>query len=261
MSENNLFDLKKRINATVQTRKITRTMELIASSRLQRCKMLQADCREWAGHMREAAMCLPDAYFQVQTDAKDRKAYIIFGGSKGLSGAYGPSLLNFAKPLAEGQIILAAGSSAEAFFPDAHSFFPDAVPSAEYARTLARTAREIYAAKEADEVYMLYTRSAVHISERLFPLTRTEKRNKKIITEPSAKVLFPALFEEYSDTLVYQAHLQAFISEQIAKVSAMDSATRNADDIIDNLQAAYNRIRQSSITQEIITISNAVKGD
>ena len=261
MSENNLFDLKKRINATVQTRKITRTMELIASSRLQRSKILLADCREWAGHMREAAMCLPDSYFQVPAGTEGRKAYIVFGGSKGLSGAYGPNLLQFAKPLADGQTVIAAGSAAEVFFPDAHSFFPDAVPSADYARTVARTARDLYTGKEADEVYMLYTRSAVHISERLFPLTRTEKRNKKIITEPSAKVLFPALFEEYSDTLVYQAHLQAFISEQIAKVTAMDSATRNADEIIDTLQASYNSIRQSSITQEIITISNAAKGD
>ena len=261
MPENNLFDIKKRINAAMQTRKITRTMELIASSRLQRNKVLLANYQEWLAHMREAAMCLPNSYFEAPADPKNaKKAYIVFGGSKGLSGAYSPNLLQFAKPIVEGHIILAVGSATEVFFPDAYSFLGDEIPSADYSKSITQTARTLYENHETAEVYMLYTRKSKHVVEQLFPLIRLEAHSKKIYVEPSSKVLFPALFEEYSESVVYEAHLQAFISEQVARISAMDTATRNADEIIDGLQAMYNRIRQASITQEIISVSNTVKG-
>lgn len=117
MLENNLFDIKKRITAAKQTHKITRTMELIASSRLQRGKTQLAHCQIWLKFMRQAASCLPDSYFKpIDIPQTDRKAYIIFGGSKGLSGAYSPSLLQYAMPIVMGQIIITVGNAAEGFF-------------------------------------------------------------------------------------------------------------------------------------------------
>lgn len=109
---------------------------------------------------------------------------------------------------------------------------------------------------------MIYTQGSKHVTEQLLPLARMkEGQNGNVITEPSARILFPVLYKEYAQSIVHEVHLKAFVAEQIARVSAMDSATRNADKIIENLQATYNRIRQSSITQEIITISNAARGD
>jgi len=263
MPDNDLFEIKKRITAATKTSKITRTMELIASSRLQRGKNLLANYQEWLNHMREATRCLPDSCFGTLRDAgsDSKKVYIIFGGSRGLSGSYSPNLLQYAKPIADGQFVVAVGSATEAFFPDAHRLLGDKTPSADYARKIMQAARSICEETETEEVYMIYARGAENVAEQLFPPVREGEYDVEVIVEPSARVFFPVLLEEYSEAVVYEAHLQAFISEQVARISAMDSATRNADDIISDLQAAYNRIRQSDITQEIITVSNAVRGD
>jgi len=259
MPDNDLFSIKKRITAAQQTRKITRTMELIASSRLQRGKAMLAAYSEWSKYMRRAARVLPDSYFAPPSDSMGdgRRAYIIFGGSRGLSGAYSPNLMQYAKPIVDGHLVAAVGSATEAFFPDAHTYLGDELPSADYAAAIVRAAM----AMRADEVYLIYTMGTKHVTARLFPPARQDEIHEDVIVEPSASELFPVLFEEYSTSIVYEAHLQAFVSEQIARVSAMDSATKNADEITEDLQATYNRIRQSSITQEIITVSNAVRGD
>ena len=264
MPDNNLFDIKKRLTAANQTRKITRTMELIASSRLHRCKMQIVHYQGWMTHMRRAADCLPSRYFVplVKSAEGIQSAYIIFGGSKGLSGYYGPAVFQYAAPIVEGHKVLAVGSSAAAFFPDAHSDLGNEIPSADYAKSIADAALALYESREVSAVYMIYAKGSAHVTEPLLPLARPKERQPvPAITEPSAKALHPSLYREFAASLVHEAHLQAFMAEQIVRVSAMDSATQNADEIIENLQATYNRIRQSSITQEIITVSNAARGD
>ena len=264
MAGNNLFDIKKRVIAANQTRKITRTMELIASSRLQRGKAKLAHFRVWAEHMQEAAACLADRYFEPlgKLPADSQNAYIVFGGSKGLSGYYSPSLLQYATPIVAGHIVMAVGSAAEKFFPDAHSHLGNEVPSAAYTQGIAQAAMALYEGREAKAVYMVYAKGSQHVTEQLLPLAHIRGESPAyVIAEPSPQGLNPVLYREYVQTLVHEAHLQAFLAEQIARVAAMDSATRNADEIIENLQTTYNRIRQASITQEIVTVSNAVKGD
>jgi len=262
MSENNLFDIKKRVTAAKQTRKITGTMELIASSRLHRGRILLSNYQEWAKHMREAVRCLPDSYFEplAGLDGGSKKAYIVFCGSKGLSGSYGPNLLEYAAPIVNGHLVIAVGSAAETFFPDAYRCFDDEIPSADRAGAIAQTAKALYESKTVNEVYIIYMRGTEPLSVRLFPPARLDGYNDMVIVEPSEKVLFPELFKEYIETVVYEAYLHAFVAEQVARVSAMDSATRNADEIIEGLQSTYNRIRQSAITQEIIMVSNAGRG-
>lgn len=262
MPENNLFHIKKRVKAAKQTRKITGTMELIASSRLYRGRVLLSEYQDWAKHMREAAGCLPDSYFEppAGVGGESQKAYIVFGGSKGLSGSYGPNLLQFAEPLVNGHLVIAVGSATADFFSGVHRCFDDEIPSAAGAGAIAQTAAALYESKTVRAVFIIYMRGAEPVSEQLLPLVRMKKYNDMVILEPSEKALFPRLFKEYMETVVYEAHLHSFIAEQIARVSAMDSATQNADEIIAELQSTYNRIRQSAITQEIIMVSNAARG-
>jgi len=262
MAENSLFDIKKRVTAAKQTRKITGTMELIASSRLHRGRILLSNYQDWAEHMRKAVQCLPDSYFEplAGCDGGSKKAYIVFGGSKGLSGSYGSNLLEYAAPIVKGHLVIASGSAAKAFFPDAYRYFDNETPSADGARAIAQTARTLFESKTVNEVYIIYMRGTQLLSEQLFPLVRLEEYNAMVIAEPSKKVLFKELFEEYIETVVFEAYLYSFVAEQVARVSAMDSATQNADEIIDGLQSKYNRIRQSNITQEIIMVSNAARG-
>lgn len=262
MPENSLFDIKKRVTAAKQTRKITGTMELIASSRLYSGRILLSNYQEWAKQIRKAARCLPDSYFEpiAGSAGVKEKAYIVFVGSKGLSGSYGPNLLEYAAPLVSGHMVISVGSGAETYFPDAYQYFDAEAPSSETARSIARTACKLYESKRVKEVSIIYMRGVDPLSERLLPLTRIEKHNDMVIVEPSEKVVFPELYEEYIEAVIYETHLHAYVAEQIARVTAMDNATQNADDIIEDLQATYNRIRQSTITQEIIMVSNAARG-
>ena len=263
MPDNDLFAIRKRITAAQQTRKITRTMELIASSRLMRGRALLAHSGEWLRHMEEAVKCLPELCFTPEYRMKkgDKKAYIVFGGSKGLSGSYSPSLLQYAKPVVSGHTVIAVGSGAAAFFPAAHSVFGDEIPCDEFARSIVKAAMAVVENGEADEVYLVYTKGVTQVTARLLPLEQEEDVSDGVISEPSAEALAPMLLEEYCEAILYEANLQAFVSEQIARVAAMDSATQNADEIIEDLQAKYNRIRQSTITHEIITVGNATRGD
>lgn len=262
MPQNNLFHIKKRVAAAKQTRKITGTMELIASSRLYRARVLLSNYQDWAKHMREAVRCLPDSYFEPLADFGDesKKAYIVFGGSKGLSGSYGPNLLQYAVPIVNDHLVIAVGSATEDFYSDVHRCFDDESPCADGARAIAQTAMALCESKTVNEVYIIYMRGTEPVLERLFPLVRMKEYNDMVILEPSGKALFPELFKEYIEMVVYEAHLHSFVAEQIARVSAMDSATQNADEIIEGLQSTYNRIRQSAITQEIIMVSNAARG-
>lgn len=261
MQDNNLLSIKKRIHSTAQTRKITRTMELVASSRLQRGKVQLASYQGWMKHMREAAQCLPDSYFEFRPDvrAERRKsAYIVFGGNKGLSGSYSANILSYAAPIVKGHLLIAVGSAAEAYFSGAHTCIGDGVPGMRYSRRIAQAVKGVYEGREADEFHMIYTRGSSQLIAQIIPLVRAEAGHSSMIAEPSAGALYPALFEAYIEALLGEAHLHAFIAEQVARVSAMDSATRNADEILDNLQATHNSIRQSTITQEILMVSNAV---
>ena len=262
MPDVNLLAIRKRVNAANQTRKITHTMELIASSRLQQSKAQLAHHQVWLQHMREAAGCLADRYFEPleQRWARRQNAYIVFGGSKGLSGSYSPSLLQYADAAAAGHPVVAVGSAAEAFYPDAHSLLGDEPPSADYAQTIAHAALTLYESREVDAVYLIYTKGSRHMKEPLLPLTRVRaEQNVGVVVEPSARRLYPALYRAYVQAIVHEAHLQAFLAEQIARVSAMNNATENADKIVEGLQAAYNRIRQAAITQEILIVSNAAR--
>ena len=153
----------------------------------------------------------------------------------------------------------AAGSAAAAEYPDAYLTFGDDAPSPAFAQALFNAAEAPYKSGEVSEVWLVYTEGYTPVIKRLLPLPAPESPHAagQLILEPSPKALYSTLFAFYTRALLYEAHLQAYTAEQVARVSAMDHATRNAEDIINELQAEYNRIRQASITQEIIMVSGA----
>ncbi len=257
----NLFETRQRINAAAQTRKITRTMELIASSRLQRGKQQLAAFAPMLHHLAYAASCLPHSYFSPLAEHCETKALFVFAGAKGLSGAYTPTLLRFCAEYARGAEILAVGSAAAQAYPNAHSCFGDDPPSPAFAQTLLHAAQIRYEAGEFHEVWLIYTEGYTPVAKRLFPLPEPEGMRhtppESVLLDPTPQAAYAALSAAYARALLYEAHLQAYTAEQVARVSTMDSATQNAEEIIEQLQAEYNRIRQASITQEIIMVSGA----
>lgn len=262
----NLFEIRQRINAAAETRKITRTMELVASSRLQRSKQQLAAFAPTLRHLEQASACLPETYFSPLPECCGKPAFLVFAGAKGLSGAYGTTLLRFAAERVPGAFLLAVGSAAAAEYPDAQFCFGDDAPSPAFVQTLLNAAETLCQSGKASEVQLIYTKGYTPVTKRLFPLPEPASADaaEALILEPSPRALYPALYSAYARAILYEAHLQAYTAEQVARVAAMDHATRNAGDIINELQADYNRIRQASITAEIIMVSgaaNATGGD
>ncbi|MFV0528359.1 MAG: FoF1 ATP synthase subunit gamma [Lachnospiraceae bacterium] len=262
MSETNLLDIKKRVNAARQTRKITSTMELIASSRLYRGKSMLSHYSRWAAHVRETAGCLPDSCFMVPDTptVPTKKAFILFGGSEGLSGAYGTNLFSYTLPLTHGHDVIAVGSATTSVYPTPLYYFDDEIPSVATAGKITKIAADLYNRQNVQAVSILYTQGYEQVTKQLSPPVRPQSSNEMVILEPPKEDLCKTILTEYLESLVYEAHLQAFVAEQIARVSAMDHATQNADQIISELQSRYNRIRQSAITQEIIMFGNSIRG-
>jgi F-type H+-transporting ATPase subunit gamma len=142
----------------------------------------------------------------------------------------------------------------------------------ELARAIAADASRRFLTGDAGSVYLVYTRFRSAIShepsiEQLLPISQGtsdgEGGDSDYIYEPDAPSILGSLLPRYVDTLVFHAMLEATASEHGARMTAMDSASRNASEMIDRLTLAMNRARQASITTELMEIvggAEALKG-
>ena len=139
-------------------------------------------------------------------------------------------------------------------------------PNVNRARVISEQIVELFREKKLDEVYIVYTRMVNSVTfdaeiKQLLPLKkvkfeRTEEHNKyKTCTfEPSMNAVFDHIIPNYISGFVYGALVESVASENGARMTAMDNATSNADEMIEDLSLMYNRARQGSITQELTEI-------
>ena len=120
-----------------------------------------------------------------------------------------------------------------------------------------------YVKEELDEIYLVYNefKSAIQtlpIVQRLLPIEPAELAEgqsvEEYLYEPDAATLFAALLPHYVEHIVYQALIESAAAEHAARMTAMDAASKNASELIDSLTLTMNRVRQSSITTEIIEV-------
>ena len=205
-------------------------------------------------------------------------AYIVIAGDKGLCGGYNQDVCRHA--LAEIQdgrherkALLTIGHMAVEFFtrmgmePDAHYAHVIQDPSLQHARSIMQEMRELFHEGTFDEVYVIYT-AQEKIGQlkprtlRLLPVLREDFEDARILHRPTMPLAyFPSqrevlenIIPHYLVGLFYSALVQSYASEQYARMSAMDAATRNADEMLANLRLDLNHARQTLITQEITEI-------
>lgn len=195
------------------------------------------------------------------------------GPDKGLAGAYASNVFKetVAKIEAkESTDIIAIGRKTKDYFGkrgynviSSYENFSEK-PSYDKAREISRQLMQLFTDTACDEIYMVYTRfvSAIQVvptTVKLLPLTNLEE-NKSLasgteyIYEPSAAEVLGYLLPQYFETMVYGALLQAAASELGSRMTAMSSATDNAEELINKLILNYNKVRQASITSEISEI-------
>ena len=285
--------LKERIESIQDTMKITNAMYLISSSKLRKARQNYQNVQPYFTRMRDTISRvvphLPEEpvhpFFHVREVAHPKRAYIVLTADKGMAGAFNQNLLKFLRatagddPDAKFYVIGQTGYRAllhkDPRLVEEFQYGATA-PTLQRARDITVDAIEDFKAGNLDEIYLIYTKiqnalTSEPVLVRLLPLDRAHLQPApKGLGDPKGDVeMFPdawTVFEQtapiYMHGMIFGAMTESFCAEQSARMTAMDSATKSANDMIRDLQLEYNRTRQGSITQEITEIiggASAVK--
>ncbi|MDR3592259.1 MAG: ATP synthase F1 subunit gamma [Negativicutes bacterium] len=270
-------DIRRRIKSVKNIQQITKAMKMVAAARLRRAQERAISSRPYTDKIREmlagvAAGARDVSHPLLAVREVERTCHLILGADKGLAGAYTSNLIKEALPHVQGKDsahLLTVGRKARDYFrrrnykiDKSYSGFSEK-PTYQHAADIAQDIATAYAAGEYDEVYMVYSRffSPVNIKPtviRLLPVDtnigQAEGEAHDYIFEPSAEEVLGLLLPKYLETVIYGALLQAAASELGARMTAMGSATENAQELISKLVLNYNKVRQANITREISEI-------
>jgi F-type H+-transporting ATPase subunit gamma len=281
-----VIEIKRRIGTIRQTRQITKAMHLIASSKLSRAmeryKANHIYFEKIRSTLKDIIIHTPEInhpFFMPR--GSERAAYFVVAGDKGLCGAYNHNVLHTALSHVqqhEGSTnIFVVGHVARDFFSrkgysvDAEFLYAAHNPTFYYSREIAEQLIEAYSQYKMDELYLIYTHMESTVKQtpkviKLLPVELSAFRDVNldleyradILYQPSHKAVLDLLIPKYILGVIYGALIQSFASEQQARMLAMDTATKNADDMIADLQIKYNQARQAVITNEIAEIMGGV---
>ena len=197
---------------------------------------------------------------------------MVIAGDRGLAGGYNSNILKLVLREAQGKdvTILPIGKKAVDFFRTrqypllTENYTEAAAVSIGDCFSISKLLSKAYLSEQFDEIHVAYTSFVSVLSQtpatlRLLPLRDSETAGAKaaaadIIYEPGPEEVFDAIIPEYLGGLLYGALCESRASEQAARRTAMDSATKNADEMIEDLSLKFNQARQAAITQEITEI-------
>lgn len=273
-----LQDIRRRIKTVKNIQQITKAMKMVAAARLRRAQESAVANRPYADKMRQvlsdvAASAGEVSHPLLEVRQDGRRVYVVLASDKGLAGAYSSNVFKEAvaqvgaKDSAE---LITVGRKTREYFKNRNYKLLEAYegiserPTFADARRIAGKIIDLFTKAECDEVYIIYTRfiSAINViptTIKLLPFTGVEGEEEKsasgeYIYEPSAGEVLGYLLPQYIETMVYAALLQAAASELGARMTAMSSATDNAETLISKLVLNYNKVRQAGITREITEI-------
>jgi F-type H+-transporting ATPase subunit gamma len=275
-------ELRGRIKSVENTRKITRTMEMVAASKLKRAQDRVIAARPYAGALQEAIADLyspelAERFPLLRQPATVKKAAVLLlTSNRGLAGAFNANLIKEARATigrleSEGATVdlHVVGRKGLGFFKylgrpiaSSRTDLTDA-PTPDDAKRMVDGVMDAFAKGEMDAVYVVGARfksalSTPPESQKILPVTPPEKKKDAVqrdyILSPSAEAILGELLPLYVRNAVYRAMVETVAGEQGARRTAMKSATDNANDMINTLRRTFNRARQAQITQEIAEI-------
>ena len=265
--------IKNRLRSVNSTKHMTKAMELVASSKLRRATANMANGRAYFDEMEAAFSNLlsPETKDNIYVKSREVKklCLIVIAGDRGLAGGYNNNVFKLAFAESQGfdtEIIPVGKKAGEHCTRRGYNVVTEEYASTEDMTVLqcAKLGREIaekFAEGEYDEVKIVYTKYESILTQtpdvkRVLPLNSGENAEMGSYMEfsPNAEAVLSALVPEYVSGLLYGAVSESFACELSARRNAMDSATKNAAEMIDKLNLQYNRARQAAITQEITEI-------
>ncbi|MCF8042359.1 MAG: ATP synthase F1 subunit gamma [Desulfarculaceae bacterium] len=278
-----LRDIQNKIAAVKKTRQITRAMNMVAAARLRQVQERTERFRPYAAKFSEVLGSLSEGIDQeahpllAQPEQVNRVALILITADRGLCGSFNMNLILQAQKFmtqqkSEGREVAfyAVGRKGIEFFNRRNVEFAEKLPGVmnvvdfDLATQVARLGLGAFLSGEVQEVYLLYSRfrsivSQIPTVEKLLPISPEaagdeDESSQEYLTEPSAEEILVDLLPRYLNVRVYSGLLETSTSENAARMAAMDNATKNCKDLIQNLTLAFNKARQAAITTELMDI-------
>ncbi|MBP3817389.1 MAG: ATP synthase F1 subunit gamma [Butyrivibrio sp.] len=272
--------VKLRIKSVQSTMQITKAMQLVAASKLRKAKEKADNSKPYLETMLATLTDIANGnndFRSIYTKSgNDRWLYVVIAGDRGLAGGYNSNLFKFVEAEIKDKsnvTVLPIGKKSVEFFK--HRNVP--ILTEEYAEVakvnisdcfqVAKLICGSYGGDGFGHVFLCYTNfvsmlSQVPTSTSLLPLSDLKSGNLEkdgkakdlILYEPDSETVFNEIVPEYLAGILYSSINISYASELAARRTAMEAATDNAEEMIDNLSLYYNRARQASITQEITEI-------
>lgn len=277
-----LQDIKGRIRSIDSTKKITSAMNLVATSKLNKSKEAALRTRPFFNKILSTMQSIAqnakgNGSPFLKPNGSDVKAYITLSGDKGLCGGYNANICKLTMSQIEDKdkshLVVVGRKGIEQFKSRGYQVAKTVsdiseAPTYQDAKELANYVSDKFLKGEVGEVYLSYTSFKSTIQQepimiRLLPLdienietTKSESNEPSdlLIYEPSPEAVLGYIIPRYVADVIYGALCEASASENGARMTAMDSATENAQEIQDKLSIQYNRARQAAITQELTEI-------
>lgn len=283
----NILDIRRRIRSVKNTQQITKAMKMVSAARLRRAQERIVNARPYANRMLAVLNSLVTRVQETLSEEEaerihpllaergdDKIELVIISGDRGLCGGFNTNIIKAAQGFLDGHAdkqldLELVGRKARDYFKrrrwKIHHEYVNIFSRLKYehAQQIAQAIIEEYSRSELDAVYLVYNefKSIIQqriVVERLLPVAKLESAGLEsqadYIYEQTPRVIFNDLLPKHVEVQVYRALLESAAAEHAARMTAMDSATNNAAEMINSLTLNMNRARQAAITKEIIEI-------
>lgn len=288
----NMKEIQERMKSIRDTMKITNAMYMISSSKLKKARKSLEDTEPYfytlQSTMARILRHIPDIediYFESPSNNKKEEdlkvGIVVITADKGMAGAYNHNVIRLAEEEMakyKNPRLFVIGEQGRHYFEqkgmDIYKEFRHTVqnPTLHRARTIRNEILAHYLNKELDKVFIVFTRQ-VNAAQteaecsQLLPLKKADYKMEipaditvsQLVLRPSPNEVMDKIIPNYIVGFVYGALVESYCSEQSARMTAMESATSSAKDMLHELDVLYNRVRQTAITQEITEVIGGVR--
>ncbi|PYQ52154.1 MAG: ATP synthase F1 subunit gamma [Acidobacteria bacterium] len=275
----NTIDIRRRIRSVKNTQQITKAMKMVAAAKLRRAQERMFAARPYAAALREVLSSIATRVEEFEHpllrahEPERNVLLVVVTADKGLAGAFNSNVIRAATNAIreknwQSMQIVPIGRKANDFFKRRtipirrEAVHTIQALSLKTAQEIAKTLIDDFITEKVDGVYVAYNEFKSIIAqrvrlERLLPIERAwDEVGTEVdyLYEPAPHVILSELLPKHIEFQLYRILLESAAAEQGARMTAMEAATKNASDMIAHLTLTYNRIRQASITKEIIEI-------
>ncbi|BBK63143.1 ATP synthase subunit gamma [Amedibacterium intestinale] len=270
------LEIKARIRSVESTKKITKAMQLVATSKLKKQKQYMEENREYAFYLKETVQDILSSIINSRhpyLQKNEGKPFtIVFTSDMGLCGGYNANIYRMLSSEIgnDGQFVMIGSRGVNWSKNKDFEVVREEVDLEDECYSelaeIADYALELYRNKEISQIRILYTHfvNSVTFEPKLVTLLpvekeqREKKENAQTIFEPAGEQILDTLVPMYVRSMLYSYYLETKTSEQASRRMAMENATDNAEELKETLELQYNQARQAAITQEITEIVGGV---